>query len=149
MAAMAAKKRPCRECLRWFAPDARVGGRQRTCSRDECQRARRAATQAAWRARHPEYDRARRIQERTMAEAVGEEVSPSRAPRPLDRLPWDLAQDQFKVQGAEFLLGMGRVLRRYAQDQRASQATDPTDGSPRLPPFVAQDQIQDRPSSPR
>ena len=84
-----------------------------------------------------------------MAEAAGEEVSPSRAPRPLDRLPWDLAQDQFKVQGAEFLLGMGRVLRRYAQDQRASQVPDPTGGSPRLPPSVAQDQIWDRPSSPR
>jgi len=149
MAAMAAKKRPCRECLRWFAPDARVGDRQRTCSREECQGARRVATQAAWRARHPEYDRARRIQERTMAEAAGEEVSLSRAPRPLDRLPWDLAQDQFKVQGAEFLLGMGRVLRRYAQDQRASQALDPTGGSPRLPPTVTKDQIRDRPSSPR
>lgn len=149
MAAMAAKKRPCRECLRWFAPDARVGDRQRTCSREECQEARREATQASWRARHPEYDRARRIQERSTAEAVGEAVTPSRAPRPLDRLPWDLAQDQFKVQGAEFLLGMGRLLHRYAQDQRASQAPDPTGGSPRLPPFVAQDQIRDRPSSPR
>jgi len=28
MAVMAAKKRPCRECRRWFAPDARVGDRQ-------------------------------------------------------------------------------------------------------------------------
>src|SRR5690242_18512124 len=102
MAAMAAKKRPCRECLRWFAPDARVGNRQRTCSREECQAARRAATQASWRARHREYDRARRIQERTAAETVGDVVTLSRAPRPLDRLPWDLAQDQFKFQGAEF-----------------------------------------------
>ncbi len=72
MAAMAAKKRPCRECLRWFAPDARVGDRQRTCSGKECQGARRVATQASWRARHPEYDLARRIQERTAAEAEGE-----------------------------------------------------------------------------
>ena len=62
MAAMAAKKRPRRECRRWFAPDARVGDRQRTCSRDECQAARREATQASWRARHPEYDRGNRTE---------------------------------------------------------------------------------------
>jgi hypothetical protein len=43
---MAAKERPCRECLRWFAPDARVGDWQRTCSREECQEARRTATQS-------------------------------------------------------------------------------------------------------
>src|SRR6266498_871043 len=118
MAAMAAKKRPCRYCLKWFSPDAKVGGRQRTCSRPECQ-------------------------------AEGEMVTPSRVPRPLDRLPWDLAQDQFKVQGAEFLLGMGRVLRRHAQDQRTIQPPDSADGSQRLPPPDAQDQIRDRPSSPR
>jgi hypothetical protein len=118
---MAAKKRPCRHCRRWFAPDARVGDRQRTCSREECQKARRAATQASWRARHPEYDQARRIQERAAAEAAGEVVTLSRAPRPLDRLPWDFAQDQFKVEGAEFLLGFGRLLRQYTQDQIAAQ----------------------------
>lgn len=149
MAAMAAKKRPCRECLRWFSPDARVGDRQRTCSREECQAARRAATQASWRERHPEYDQARRIQERAAAEAEGEAVTPSRAPRPLDRLPWDLAQDQFKVQGAEFLLGMGRLLRRHAQDQIAAQVAGLAGESPRLPPPVTQDQIRDRPPSPR
>jgi hypothetical protein len=90
-----AKKRPCRECRRWFVANARLSDRQRTCSREECQEARRAATQAAWRGRHPDYDRARRIQERTGAEAAGEEVALSRAPPPLDRLPWDLAQNQF------------------------------------------------------
>src|SRR5919198_2713550 len=145
MAAMAAKKCPCRECLRWFAPDARVGDRQRTCSREECQAARRAATQASWRARHPEYDRARRIQERTTADAMGETVTPSRAPPPLDRLPWDLAQDQFKVQGAEFLLGMGRLLRRHTQDEIAAQVAGLAGESRRLPPPVTKGQIRDRP----
>lgn len=60
MAAMAAKRRPCCHCLSWFTPDAGVGVRQRTCSREECQEARRAATQSSWRARQLEYDRARR-----------------------------------------------------------------------------------------
>ena len=149
MAAKAAKKRPCRECRRWFQADARVGDRQRTCSLQECQATRREATQASWRARHPDYDQARRIQERAAAQEAGEAVTPSRAPPPLNRLPWDLAQDQFRTQGAEFLLGMGRLLRRHAQDQMGSQILDPTGGSPRLPPPTAQDQIGDRSSCPR
>ncbi len=83
-----------------------------------------------------------------MAEAAGAEMWPSRAPPPLDRLPWDLAQDQFRVQGAEFLLGMGRVLRRHAQDQITAQAPATTGKSPRLPP-PAKDQVRDRSSCPR
>ncbi len=125
MAGMATKKRPCRECGRWFAPDMRVGNRQRTCSQDECQAARRVKTQAAWRGKNPDYESGRRIQERSAAVLAGE-VAPSRVPRPLDRLPWDLAQDQFKAQGMEFLKGMGRVLCRNNQDRISAQATGTT-----------------------
>jgi hypothetical protein len=38
-------------------------------------------------------------------------------PWPLSGLPWDLAQDQFKVQGADFIGVMGKLLLRAAQDQ--------------------------------
>jgi len=31
-------------------------------------------------------------------------------PAPLDRLPWAVAQTEFKVQGADFLAHMGRLL---------------------------------------
>jgi hypothetical protein len=30
------RKRPCRVCRRWFAPDPRAGGRQMTCERAPC-----------------------------------------------------------------------------------------------------------------
>ena len=126
MAVMAAKKRPCRECGLWFSPNMRVGNRQRTCSRTECQVARRVKTQAAWRERHPDYELGRQIQERSTAAAAGETAAPSRVTRPLDRLPWDLAQDQFKAQGTEFLKGMGRVLCRNTQDQISAQDTGTT-----------------------
>lgn len=39
------------------------------------------------RARHPEYNRARRVQERAAAKKEGGAVAPSRAPRPLDDSP--------------------------------------------------------------
>ena len=56
------RKRPCSICGRWFAPDPRVGGRQKCCSNPDCQKQRRARTQTAWRRRNPDYMRAYRLE---------------------------------------------------------------------------------------
>jgi hypothetical protein len=53
------------------------------------------------------------MQERSTKEQRPE---PLRLPPPLSRLPWDLAQDQFGVQGADFLGVLGKVLLHSAQD---------------------------------
>ena len=109
------RRRPCSCCRKWFRPDPRVGDRQRACSAAACQRRRRARTQAAWRAANPDYFAARRIQARGSSSTPPE---PLRMRAPLDRLPWDIAQDEFGVQGADFLGVFGQVLVHYAQDQR-------------------------------
>ena len=108
-----ARKRPCSICRRWFRPDPRIGQRQRACGKADCQAARRQQTQAGWRARNPDYYIARRMQERSTKRQRPE---PMCLPPPLNRLPWDLAQDQFGVQGADFLGVMGKVLLHAAQD---------------------------------
>jgi hypothetical protein len=108
------RKRPCLICRRWFWPDARVGARQRACRKPECQAARRKKTQAAWRARNPDYFIARRMQVRGALERAPE---PLRLPSPLCQLPWDLAQDEFGVKGADFIGVMGTLLLQVAQDQ--------------------------------
>ena len=54
---MATTKRPCCVCRRWFAPDPRVGKRQKACSRDECQRERHRQNCAQWREREREGER--------------------------------------------------------------------------------------------
>jgi hypothetical protein len=36
---------------------------------------------------------------------------------PLDRLPWDVAQDEFGVQGADFIGIFGQLLLMAAQDE--------------------------------
>jgi hypothetical protein len=36
---------------------------------------------------------------------------------PLSRLPWDLAQDEFGVKGADFIGVMGTLLHDAAQDE--------------------------------
>jgi hypothetical protein len=119
-------KRPCRICRDWFMPDPRVGDRQRVCSSPECQAVRRKKTQASWRERNPEYFVARRLKQRAepSPSPSAPPPSPMRVPPPLDRLPWDVAQDEFGVQGANFLGFLGKVLLEVAQDQRQGQALD-------------------------
>jgi hypothetical protein len=128
-------KRPCCRCRHWFVPDRRVGRRQRACSAPACQIARRAATQASWRRRNPDYFIAHRLQRRGLkAEEADAVVSPLVLPPPLSHLPWDLAQDAFGVVGTDFLGHLGRVLLVAAQDQKAGQVLDPTGEAGRLPP---------------
>jgi len=99
-----------------------VGERQRARSKPQYQAARERKQQAEWRARNPDYDRARRM---LALEAINE-PAPLAPPRPLDRLPWDLAQTEFGAQGAEFLGQFGKVLLRHAQMQREAEVHDST-----------------------
>ena len=132
-------KRPCRICRRWFRPDVRVGIRQRACSRLECQAARRKKTQAAWRARNPDYLVAWRIQARAGSERPPE---PLRLPPPLSNLPWDIAQDEFGVKGADFIGAMGALLLQAAKDQFEEQLVDSSRDPGTLPLTPAKDQFQ-------
>lgn len=126
-----ARKKPCSICRRWFRPDPRVGQRQRACSRADCQAAQRRKTQAGWRARHPDYFIARRLQERRARDQPPE---PLRWPRPLSRLPWDLAQDQLRKTrsrceqtrpGARYATGVSPTgSARRAVARAASRATE-------------------------
>ena len=124
-----ARKRPCRICRRWFRPDNRVGDRQRACGKADCQKARRQKTQASWRARNAGYATAHRITQRNQdssAEAL-------RTPPPLNRLPWDLAKDQFGGQGSDFIGVMGALIVRLAKDQFKAYLPDPQRFSGTLP----------------
>jgi hypothetical protein len=132
-----ARKRPCSICRRWFRPDPRVGTRQHACGQADCQAARRQRTQANWRSHNPDYFIARRMQARSTRSQPPE---PLRLPRPLNRLPWDLAQDQFGVQGADFLGVMGTVLLDAAQDQFKAYPLDCNGFAGILPASPGQDQ---------
>lgn len=133
------KKKPCQICRQWFRPDVRVGERQVVCKRPECQAARRKRTQAAWRARNPGYFTAWRIQLRSESKNRPE---PLRLPAPLSDLPWDLAQESFGVQGADFIGVMSGVLFRAAKDQLMGQLTDSMGDAGTLPLNVAKDQFR-------
>jgi hypothetical protein len=133
-----ARARPCCICHRWFRPDNRVGSRQHACARPECQTSRRRKKQAAWRARNPDYFAGRRIEARKILDPPPE---PLRLPPPLNQLPWDIAQSEFGVQGADFLGVMCGVLLSSAQSQLRRYGVDSTVDPTTLPPPAAQSQI--------
>jgi len=101
-------------CRRWFRPDPRVGARQQACGEPECQTARRKKTQAQWRAKNRDYAAGYRLQQRSAQERPPE---PLRVPPPLDRLPWDVAKDEFGGKATDFLGVMSALLVRSAKDQ--------------------------------
>jgi hypothetical protein len=133
------RKRPCCVCHRWFRPDNRVGLRQHACGRPECQLLRRRKKQGSWRARNPDYFSGRRIQARMGADPAPE---PLRLPPPLHQLPWDIAQSQFGVQGADFIGVMGALLVHSAQSQLKSYLIDSKADVATLLDPAAQSQIE-------
>ena len=134
-----ARKRPCSVCRRWFRPDPRIGSRQRTCKNADCQIARRRKKQKAWRKTHPDYFMRKRIEKRGSQKPPPE---PLRLPAPLSKLPWEIAQFEFGVQGADFIGHLGIVLLQCAQSQFKAYVADSTRPADTLPPEAAQSQIQ-------
>lgn len=145
------RKRRCCICGQGFSADPRVGARQRACSMPACQIARRSQTQARWRADHPDYFIAYRMEDRNgKAEDRKAENPPPpvRVPPPLNRLPWDVAKDHFGPQGADFLRVMGRLLLTVEKDQILIQVIDSASVPGTLPSTdstVAKDQIRNSP----
>ena len=134
-----ARKRPCCICHHWFRPDPRVGARQRTCGRPECQGVHRRKMQAVWRRRHPDYFAARRILDRG---AHARPPEPLRLPPPLSQLPWDIAQSEFGVKGADFIGVMGTLLVHAAQSELLAYALDSRTDGDTLPPPAAQSEMR-------
>lgn len=134
-----ARKRPCCICRRWFRPDPRVGTRQRACGLEECQVARRVQTQRRWRDCNPDYFTTRRMDDRGKQDRAPE---PLRLPPPLNQLPWNIAQDQFGVQGADFIGHLGKVLLQATQDQFTAHVIESKRATDTLQPGALKDQIR-------
>jgi len=133
-----ARKRPCRECGKWFQPNARAGKRQRSCAREACQRARHRRACAAWHARHPDYDVERRLRDRVRGEAVvGEPLHRD----PLAEVVWDAARDAVGVEVAVIVEETGKVLVGWARDAVHAQAAEIMRRLGKVPPLSARDDI--------
>lgn len=78
--------------------------------------------------------------ERAERNVSDEPVDPPRVPRPLSRLPWEMAQEEFGVAGADFLGSMGRLL-VAAKSSIRSQPPDGTQGFGQVAPGGAKSSI--------
>jgi hypothetical protein len=139
------RRRRCAVCHHGFDPDPRVGDRQKVCRGKECQKARRERTQAEWRGRHPGYFVEWRAKKK-VAKARLEPIDPARTPPPLSRLPWELAQEEFGVAGADFIASLGRVLVKYAKDERRDEVVGIPEESLQVAEGVAKDQRRPQPA---
>jgi hypothetical protein len=63
-------------------------------------------------------------------------------PSPLSSLPWDIAQDEFGVKGADFIGAMGSVVLRAAKNRFRGEVIDSTREAARLPLSPAKNQFQ-------
>jgi hypothetical protein len=89
-------------------------------------------------------------------------------PPPLSRLPWELAQEEFGTQGADFIASLGRLVLAHtkdlirlqvggiaeesqkegptsAKDQRSPYSGGAIDESPQVAPGRPKDEIRHRP----
>lgn len=115
------RKRPCRQCRKWFRPDPRAGRRQHSCPSETCQRSRHRRACASWRARHPDYDVERRLRERVRAATpVGEPLQRD----PLAEVVWEAARDAVGVEVTVIVEETGKVLWTWARDAVHAQADE-------------------------
>jgi hypothetical protein len=115
------RKRPCRECGKWFEPNKRTGKRQRSCDREDCQRARHRRACSQWHERHPGYDRERRLRERVRRETVrGDPLHRD----PLAEMVWDVARDAVGLEVAVIVEETGKVLVDCARDAVHAQRAE-------------------------
>jgi hypothetical protein len=141
------RRRRCLICKKGFLPDPRLGDRQRACEEPKCQHELRLRNQAAWRKAHPGYFIARRARERAERN-VREPVDPPCVPPPLTRLPWEMAQEESGVAGADFLASLGRML-LVPKSSIRSQPAERTEGSGQVATSGAKSSIEGQlPESP-
>ncbi len=121
-------KRPCRICRRWFRPHPRAGDRQRTCGSTACQSERRRRSVAAWRLRHPDYDREDRLRRQLQGKATAAaEVSP------MAGVDWQAARNAVGMEVAVVIEETGRMLATWARNAVMPQVPGIISESSRLP----------------
>lgn len=65
---------------------------------------------------------------------------------PLDRVPWDFAQDEIGVQITDLIGLVAKVLMGAVQDEIRVQLVEGTSDRPRVPPPFVQDEMARPPS---
>jgi len=127
-------KRPCRICGKWFAPNPRVGDRQKTCGREACKRKWHARKCKEWNRKNQPYFQANYLRdklERLKCLPEGEGPKPGKRKKsigtgpPLFRftppLPRDVIQEVMPVQPIVVIEYIAQLLIRVIKEVMRAQ----------------------------
>lgn len=133
------KKRPCRICRKWFAPNPRVGNRQKTCGAKECQDKWHAKKCSQWNRQNRACFQATNLSKKLQAvqnqeTAIGK--PPPRLPKSgiSPKLPQEVIQEVIGVQQFVIAEYLSQVLLRSVQEVIRVQHADILEEVKRLPP---------------
>ena len=148
-------KRPCSVCRRWFTKNPRAK-QQRTCG-VECRRELHRRKCAAWRARHPDFDRENRLRDRVVkqktADAAAETppaaktppaIDPPPAADPLPRVLWPIARDAVGWKVAVVVEESAKVIVEWARDAVLSRSVSGSASSAKVIPSPPRDAVEAR-----
>jgi hypothetical protein len=137
------KKRPCRICGKWYAPNPRLADRQQTCGTMECQRKWHARKCAEWNRKNRTYFK--EIYLRGRLEFFGIDLpaespscsscrinDPPRRSSPLD-LPQEVVQEVIEVKLFIIIEYIVRLLMRRFQEVMHTQLVETQKGIRQLP----------------
>lgn len=99
-----AKLQHCGYCGRWFHPDARNAGRQRTCGDPACQAKRHQKACTKWRRRNPHYDKEDRLVHALVKDA------PPAGSDPVEVIDWEAAMDLVGPEVAVLVKECGKAI---------------------------------------
>ncbi len=132
------KKRPCRICRKWFAPNPRVGDRQKTCGAKECQDKWHAKKCSQWNRHNRACFQATNLSKKLQA-VQHQETAPGNPPPQLPKsgifpkLPQEVIQEVIGAQQFVIATYLSRVLLRSVQEVIRLQRADILKEVKRLP----------------
>ena len=123
------KKRPCRICRKWFAPNPRVGNRQKTCGSKECRKKWHAKKCAQWNRQHRACFQTTYLSKKL--QAVQNHETSTKKPSPQlpksgisPKLPREVIQEVIGVQQFVIAEYLSQVLLRSVQEVIRVQHAD-------------------------
>lgn len=122
------RKRPCAICRRWFIPDPRQIGRQKTCGKPDCQREQHRRQCGKWNRKNKRYFKAIYLSEKI--ERVKDPPVPLQESSPpvipVSRTDLALPKDVIvKTTGAELLVILDYIIEQIIHREARISALEP------------------------
>ena len=119
------KRRPCRICRRWFAPNPRLKDRQKTCGNTKCKREWHKKKCAEWNKKNPDYFKTNYLQDKLNAASPSEtssKILPVKS-RLKSGLPLLFVQEVIDIQHLIIIEYLAQLLFSRFQEVIRGQAT--------------------------